>query len=114
QEVGKAVDAIDADELTRRNEFSLAEALRILPGIRVKTTEGPGSFTKIQTRGLRAQDTAILIDGMRFHDAGSPQNDATGFLGSMILSDTDRIELVRGSGSSLYGSNALGGVVNLT
>jgi len=114
QEAGKAIDAIDADELVHRNEFSLAEAVRILPGIRVKTNEGPGSFTKIQTRGLRAQDTAILIDGMRFHDAASPQNDATGFLGSMVLSDTDRIEFVRGSGSSLYGSNALGGVLNVT
>jgi len=114
QEVAKAVDAIDADELDRRNEFSLAEAVRTVPGIRVKTLEGPGSFTKIQTRGLRAQDTAILIDGMRFHDAGSPQNDASGFLGSMVLSNTDRIEFLRGSGSSLYGSNALGGVMNVT
>jgi len=114
QEVAKAVDAIDSDELARRDEFSLAEAVRTLPGIRVKTLEGPGSFTKIQTRGLRPQDTAILIDGMRFRDAGSPQNDATAFLGEMVLSNTDRIEFLRGSGSSLYGSNALGGVVNVT
>ena len=113
QEVGKAVDSIDADELARRNEFSLAEAIRTFPGLRVKTLEGPGSFTKIQTRGLRAQDTAILIDGMRFRDAGSPQNDASAFLGEMVLSDTDRVELLRGSGSSLYGSNALGGVLNI-
>lgn len=114
QEVAKAIDAIDADELARRNEFSLAEAVRTIPGIRVKTLEGPGSFTKIQTRGLRAQDTAILIDGMRFRDAGSPQNDATAFLGQMVLTDTERIEFLRGSGSSLYGSNALGGVLNVT
>ena len=114
EEVAKVIDAIDADEIARRNEFSLAEAVRTLPGIRVKTLEGPGSFTKIQTRGLRPQDTAILIDGVRFRDAGSPQNDATAFLGEMVLSDTDRIEFLRGSGSSLYGSNALGGVLNIT
>jgi vitamin B12 transporter len=114
EEVAKAISAVDADELVRRNEFSLAEAIRTLPGIRVKTLEGPGSFTKIQTRGLRAQDTAVLIDGMRFHDAASIQNDATSFLGGMVLSDTERIEFLRGSGSSLYGSNALGGVLNIT
>jgi iron complex outermembrane receptor protein len=50
---------------------------------------------------------------MRFHDASSIQNDATAFYGDMMVVDTDRIEFLRGSGSSLYGSNALGGVVNV-
>jgi vitamin B12 transporter len=114
EETGKAIDVVSAEDLALRNEFSLGEALRVLPGVRVQSLEGPGSFTKIITRGLRAQDTAVLIDGMRFHDAGAPQNDASGFIGDMTLVDTDRIEFLRGSGSSLYGSNALGGVINLT
>lgn len=114
QETGKAIDVIDAAEIALRNEFSISESLRTLPGIRVQTLEGPGSLTTIQTRGLRAQDTAVLIDGVRFHDAGSPQNDATAFLQDMNVVDTDRIELLRGAGSSLFGSNALGGVVNIT
>jgi len=113
QATGKAVDVIDATELALRNESSISEALRPLPGVRVQTVEGPGSLTEIKTRGLRAADTALLIDGMRFHDASSIQNDATGFLGDMMVVDTDRIEFLRGSGSSLYGSNALGGVVNV-
>jgi vitamin B12 transporter len=114
EQIGKAIDVVDAEEIGLRNEFSLGEALRVLPGIRVQSLEGPGGFTRILTRGLRAQDTAVLIDGMRFHDAGAPQNDASGFIGDMTLVDTDRIEFLRGSGSSLYGSNALGGVINLT
>lgn len=114
QETGKAVDIIDSTELALRDEFSISEALRTLPGIRVQTLEGPGSLTEIKTRGLRAADTAFLIDGMRFHDAGSPQNDATAFIEDMTIVDTDRIEVLRGAGSSLYGSNALGGVVNIT
>ena len=114
QEVGKAIDVVSSESLSLRDEFSLAEALRVLPGIRVQTLEGPGSFTTILTRGLRPQDTAVLVDGMRFHDAGSPQNDATAFLEDMMITDTDRIEFLRGSGSSLYGSNALGGVINIT
>jgi vitamin B12 transporter len=114
QETAKSIDVIDAEELSLRNEFSLAEAIRTLPGVRVQILEGPGSFTTIQTRGLRAADTAVLIDGMRFHDASSIQNDATAFLGDMVAADTDRIEFLRGSGSSLYGSNALGGVINIS
>jgi outer membrane receptor protein involved in Fe transport len=62
---------------------------------------------------LRTQDTAVLFDGMRFRDAGSPQGDASGFLGDLMVADTDRLEFLRGSGSSLYGSNALGGVLNV-
>ena len=110
---GKAIDVIDANELGLRNESSISEALRTLPGVRVQTLQGPGSFTEIKTRGLRAADTALLIDGMRFHDASSIQNDATAFFEDMMVVDTDRIEFLRGSGSSLYGSNALGGVVNV-
>jgi iron complex outermembrane receptor protein len=113
QDTGKAVDVIDATELALRNELAISEALRTLPGVRVQTAQGPGSFTEIKTRGLRAADTALLIDGMRFHDASSIQNDATGFFEDMMVVDTDRIEFLRGSGSSLYGSNALGGVVNV-
>jgi len=113
QATGKAVDVIDAKELALRNEITISESLRTLPGIRVQTLEGPGSFTEIKTRGLRAADTALLIDGMRFHDAASIQNDATSFYEDMTIVDTDRIEVLRGAASSLYGSNALGGVINV-
>ena len=113
QDTGKAVDVIDAAELNLRGEFSIGDAIQTLPGVRVQVSEGPGSFTEIKTRGLRAADTALLIDGMRFHDAASIQNDATPFFEDMMLVDTDRIEFLRGSGSSLYGSNAVGGVVNV-
>ena len=114
QETAKAVDVIDAEELALRNEMSVAEAVRTLPGIRVQSLGGPGSFTTIQTRGMRSHDTAVLIDGMRFRDAASPQGDATGFLAHLATVDTEQIEVMRGSGSSLYGSNAMAGVINIT
>ena len=114
QEVAKALDAVDAEDIALRNEMSVAEAVRILPGIRVQSLGGPGSFTTITTRGMRSYDTAVLIDGMRFRDAASPQGDATGFLEYLATVDTERIEVLRGSGSSLYGSNAMSGVVNIT
>ena len=114
QEVAKALDAVDARDIALRNEMSVAEAVRTLPGIRVQSLGGPGSLTTIQTRGMRTYDTAVLIDGLRFRDAASPQGDATGFLASLATVDTERIELLRGSGSSLYGTNAMAGVINIT
>jgi iron complex outermembrane receptor protein len=112
-EVAKAVDMVDAEQMNLRDAFQITEAIRIVPGVQVQQSEGPGSFTTIQTRGLRTTDTAVLIDGMRFQDSGSPQNEASAFLGDLTPTDTERVEFMRGSGSSLYGSNAIAGVVNI-
>ncbi len=114
QEVAKALDVVDSEQIALRDEFSLSEAIRSVPGIRVKQLRGPGSLTTVQTRGLRNHDTAVLIDGLRFRDAASPQGDATAFYSNMNLVNTDRVEFLRGSGSSLYGSHAMGGVMNVS
>ncbi len=114
QEVSKALDLVDSEQIALRNEFSFTEAIRNVPGVRVKQLRGPGSLTTVQTRGLRSHDTALLIDGLRFRDAASTQGDATAFYEDMIIVDTERIEFLRGSGSSLYGSHAMGGVVNVS
>jgi len=112
-EVSKAVSVVTAQEIEQRNEYSIAEALRTVPGLRVQQLGGPGTFTRIQTRGLRDSDTAILVDGLRLRDAASTQGDATSFIEEMYTVNSDRLEVLRGSGSSLYGTNAIGGVVNI-
>lgn len=112
-EVSKAVTVIDRQEIDERDEASIPEALRTVPGLRVQQLGGPGSFTSIKTRGLRNEDTAVLIDGLRFRDATSPQGDASAFLEDLIVTDVSRVEVLRGSGSSLYGTNAIGGVINV-
>ena len=114
REVAKALDALGAEQIALRNEFSLAEALRNTPGVRVQQLRGPGSFVTIQTRGLRNRDTALLIDGMRFRDAASAQGDATAFYQDMAVVAADQIEFLRGTGSSLYGSHAIAGVINVS
>ncbi len=112
-EVSKALTVVDSQEIEERNELAIPESLRTVPGLRVQQLGGPGSFTSIKTRGLPSEDTAVLIDGIRFRDAASTQGDASGFLEDLIVTDVSRLEVLRGSGSSLYGSNAVGGVVNV-
>ena len=107
------MDIVSGEQINLRGVFQISEAVRILPGVQVKTQEGPGSFTTIRTRGLRSFDTAVLIDGLRFQDSGSPQDDVTGFLEDLMTTDTERVELLRGSSSSLYGSSAMAGVMNI-
>jgi len=112
-EISKSVSLIDSQQIEHRNELSISESLRLTPGLRVQQLGGPASFTAIKTRGLRNQDTAILIDGLRFRDAASTQGDATSLIEDLLFVNTDRLEVLRGSGSSLYGTNAIGGVINI-
>ena len=112
-EVSKALTVVNSAEMQERGETSLAEALRPIPGLRIQQLGTPGAQTTIRTRGLRIENTSILIDGLRFRDAAAPQGDATSFVSHLLLADTHRLEVLRGSGSSLYGSHAIGGVINM-
>jgi iron complex outermembrane receptor protein len=112
-ESGKAMDVVDRADLDRRAVYSFGDALETTAGLRVQQLGGPGQFTRIQTRGLRAQDTSVLLDGMRLRDVASPQGDSTAFMSNLLLTGADRIEVLRGTGSSLYGTNAIGGVLNV-
>lgn len=112
-EVSKAVSVVNVDQIERRAENSLVDALRQVPGVRVEQLGGPGAFSKILIRGLRVVDTSVLFDGMRVRDAADFRGGLNPFMEDLLTNNIDRIEVLRGSGSSLYGSNAVGGVVNL-
>ncbi len=111
-EVSKTVNIIEAQELRDRADFALAETLRTIPGFRVQQLGGFGRTATIKTRGLRNQDTAVLLDGIRFRDASSITGDASAFLSDFTLTSVSKIEVLRGSGSSLYGTNAIGGTID--
>lgn len=113
EQVSKTVNVISAQELRDRADFSLADTLRTIPGFRVQQFGGFGRTASIKSRGLRNQDTAILIDGIRFRDPSAITGDASPFLSDITLTSVSKIEVLRGSGSSLYGTNAIGGVVDL-
>lgn len=112
-EVSKTVNAITGQEMRNRADITLIDSLRTMPGFRVQQLGGFGRTASIKTRGLRNQDTSIMIDGVRFRDAAAISGDATSFLSDITLTSVSRVEVLRGSGSSLYGTNAIGGTVNL-
>jgi iron complex outermembrane receptor protein len=112
-EVSKTVNVITGQEMRERADFTLIDSLRSIPGFRVQQLGGFGKTANIKTRGLRNQDTAVLIDGVRFRDPSSITGDATPFLSDLTLTSVSGVEVLRGSGSSLYGTNAIGGVIDL-
>ena len=112
-QVSKAASIIGSEEIEQRDEYSLSETLRDTPGLLVRNLGGPGQSTTVRMRGLRADATAVLIDGLRFRDSATTQADSSSFISALNVIQVDRVEVLRGSGSSLYGTNAVGGTVNV-
>ena len=112
-EVSKAITVIDQGDAQARDNQALSDAVDLAPSVRVQQLGGPGAFTTIQIRGLRDEDTAVLVDGLRLRDASATQADASGLIEDLLFTDATRVEVMRGSGSSLYGTNAIGGIINV-
>ena len=111
QRTGSAVTVVRAEEIQRTNPASLVDALRSVPGLDTTETGGPGGTTSIRLRGANAGQTLVLLDGVRINDPGQASGE---FEASMIAPALiDRIEVLRGPQSALYGSDAIGGVVNI-
>jgi vitamin B12 transporter len=103
------VTVIGADEILRSGVQSLAELLQRQPGVEIVQNGGPGSVSGALLRGANRGQTLVLIDGLR---AGSSSSGATS-LEAIPLDQIERIEILRGPASSLYGADAIGGVVQV-
>ena len=103
------VTVIGADEILRSGVQSLAELLQRQPGVEIVQNGGPGSVSGALLRGANRGQTLVLIDGLR---AGSSSAGST-TLEAIPLDQIDRIEILRGPASSLYGADAIGGVVQV-
>lgn len=103
------VTVIGADEILRSGVASLAELLQRQPGVEIVQNGGPGSVSGAIIRGANRGQTLVLIDGLR---AGSSSAGSTS-LEAIPLDQIDRIEILRGPASSLYGADAIGGVVQV-
>ena len=102
---------VPREEMERRQLRTAGEVLKTVPGISVQQSGGPGTQTSVFVRGSNSTHTLVLIDGINVSDPSS-SNGAVDF-SSLLTENLDRIEIVRGPMSTLYGSQAIGGVVNL-
>jgi vitamin B12 transporter len=103
------VVVIDRDRIRATSADSVEDLLRREGGIQLSRNGGPGQNASILMRGSGASNTLVLIDGVRIGSATLGQTD----LAAISLAQVERIEIMRGPGSSLYGADAIGGVVNL-
>lgn len=109
--VGSSVSVISAEEIARQPTESVAQLLRTVPGVTVNETGGAGGQTLVSLRGTEAQHTLVLIDGVRVNDPSSSRDQFD--FGLFTITDIERIEILRGPQSALYGSDAIGGVINI-
>jgi vitamin B12 transporter len=112
-ETSKAITVLDSQAIETKREIGVSESLRGIPGVRVQQQGSPGALTSVRLRGQRTWDTAVLLDGLRVRDAADINGAFAPFLPDLAPADLDRVEVLRGSGSSIYGTNAIGGVINL-
>jgi vitamin B12 transporter len=111
KKVGSSVTVITADELVRTGRTFVLDALEAALGLSVLRNGGPGSSASVFIRGAASEHTLVLLDGVELND---PVNPARSFdLAHLSLSQVDRIEVLRGPQGLLYGSDALGGVINI-
>jgi len=113
EQVGKTVTIVTAEQLEDQQATSLVDALQSIPGLLVRQQRGPGGLTLIKIRGLDSEYTQILIDGLAVRDPSDPQGAAGEFMNDVMIENIDRIEVVRGSSSTLYGSDSVGGTINI-
>lgn len=111
EQVASSVTVITADEIARHHYRTLPEALRLVPGLNVVQSGPTGAVTSVFTRGTESNHTLVLIDGIEINDPSSP--DGAFDFANILLADVARIEVLRGSQSTLYGSDAIGGVINI-
>ncbi|WP_395710382.1 TonB-dependent receptor plug domain-containing protein [Reyranella sp.] len=106
-----SVTVITNDDMQKRQLRTVADVLRSVPGVSVQQSGGPGTQTAVFVRGSNANHVLVLIDGVNVSDPSS-SNGAVDFA-HFLTENLDRVEVVRGPMSTMYGSQAIGGVINM-
>jgi vitamin B12 transporter len=110
-QVGRSVSLITEEQIEERQQRFLLDALSIVPGLSTTRTGGVGALSTVSLRGLPSSQTLVVVDGVVSND---PSSFGNGFnFGDFDASDIARIEVLRGAQSTLYGSNAIGGVIHV-
>ncbi len=110
-DMGHSVTVITSDEIQAAGWRTLPEALRLVPGLYISQSGSPGSTVSISVRGSRSSQVLVMVDGVRLNDPSGPTREAE--IQSIDLANVERIEIVRGPLSGLYGSDATAGVIHV-
>ena len=107
---GSVISVITSEELSRKQIRFLTDALREVPGVAVSRVGPVGAQTQVRIRGAESNHTLVLIDGVEVNDpSGASEFD----FNTLRAEDIERIEVLRGPQSALYGSDAIGGVISV-
>jgi len=110
-DTGQAVSTLSQTEINVRQSIGVAELLASQPGVTLSRNGGLGGFSAVRIRGAEGEQTLALIDGVKVNDPASPGG---GFdFGSLLIGNIQQIEVLRGPNSVPWGSEAIGGVVNV-
>lgn len=107
--LGTAVTIIDGKQIEDRQTRFVGDVLRDVPGVAVNRSGAVGSKTQVRMRGAEGNHTLVMFDGADVSDPFQGEFDFSG----LLATDIERIEVLRGSQSALYGSDAIGGVINI-
>jgi vitamin B12 transporter len=107
-QVGNTVTVIHAQQIEDQKIQQTSDALREVPGVQVTQSGGPGTQTDVSIRGSSTSQVLTLLDGVEVNTGGAGSFD----FANLTTDNTNRIEVIRGAGGSLYGSSAIGGVIN--
>lgn len=109
--VGQSVTVLTLPQIRADQETVISDILARTPGVSFSRNGGPGETTSLRIRGAETDQTVVLIDGVKLND---PASTGGGYnFADLITGDIARIEVLRGPQSTLYGSQAIGGVVNI-
>ncbi|HEY0266538.1 MAG TPA: TonB-dependent receptor [Rhizomicrobium sp.] len=110
-QVASSVTVITAADIEQRQDRSLPDVLREVPGLNIAQTGGAGGQTSIFMRGTNSNHTKVLLDGIDISDPSTANGAAD--ISKLLAGDLARVEVLRGPQGALYGSDAIGGVINL-
>ncbi len=110
-EVGQAITVIDSKTLETQQTSVITDVLRTVPSVSVARTGGVGGQTSVFIRGGESSQTLVLIDGVRINDPSTPN--AIFDFGALLTGNIARVEVLRGPNSVVWGSQAIGGVINI-
>ena len=111
QLTGTSMTVITASDLNTQQIVTLTDALKEAPGVMVNRTGGIGQATTVSLRGAEQGQTVALVDGVRINDPSDVSEGA--IFGDVMVNGIAKVEILRGPQSTLYGSDAIGGVVNI-